>query len=364
MLKKLLLIFLIIFTLLGTSFLCRKFLFPESKPGKKIIITGNMSLHEISDMSGIKQKKLTSVLKSGDIDGTVSLKELSLDTESNLRKLRGIVEFKQLSENVGISNKIKFLSWLIFLLTVFVVMLRGTINKKFQIIFYSLSLVLFGILLGPKPSPFKGLHTIFFFLAKYKMLYMPAIITLVVFLVIGIIFNKYLCAWGCPFGALQDLINRIFRGGRENNKTISFRISNTIRVIVFAAILAGALLFSIDLIGFIDVFTIFTPSVLTIGTAVFISAILLLSMFTYRPFCYFICPFGLLSWILERFSIFKIKIDRTGCTNCKVCTKRCPSNTMRSILNNDTIIPDCFSCGSCIESCPVKAVSFTNKVKK
>ena len=31
---------------------------------------------------------------------------------------------------------------------------------------------------------------------------------------------------------------------------------------------------------------------------------------------------------------------------------------MGAILKRDKVIPDCFSCGSCVETCPVGAVAF------
>ena len=40
------------------------------------------------------------------------------------------------------------------------------------------------------------------------------------------------------------------------------------------------------------------------------------------------------------------------------CSKACPSTVMGVILEQTRVIPDCFACGTCFETCPVKAISF------
>jgi polyferredoxin len=90
----------------------------------------------------------------------------------------------------------------------------------------------------------------------------------------------------------------------------------------------------------------------------FIGLILVLSLFVYRPWCLFFCPFGLVGWLAEKVSFFKIKVDYDKCISCRACSKACPSTVMDAILKQDRVIPDCFSCGTCMEICPVKAISF------
>jgi ferredoxin len=37
---------------------------------------------------------------------------------------------------------------------------------------------------------------------------------------------------------------------------------------------------------------------------------------------------------------------------------------MDAILKQDKVIPDCFSCGSCIEVCPTDTIRFTSKKRE
>ncbi len=80
------------------------------------------------------------------------------------------------------------------------------------------------------------------------------------------------------------------------------------------------------------------------------------ALFVYRPWCHLFCPFGLVGWLTEKVSIYKINVDYDACTACEVCAKACPSTVMNAILKQEQTIPDCFACGSCIDVCPVNAV--------
>jgi NAD-dependent dihydropyrimidine dehydrogenase PreA subunit len=82
------------------------------------------------------------------------------------------------------------------------------------------------------------------------------------------------------------------------------------------------------------------------------------SLFVYRPWCHFFCPFGLVGWIVEKKSLFKIKVNYDTCTACGTCTKACPSTVMDAILKQDRVTPDCFACATCIESCPTDSIHF------
>jgi polyferredoxin len=119
-----------------------------------------------------------------------------------------------------------------------------------------------------------------------------------------------------------------------------------------------AFIWAADIIGEIDPFKIFKPQVIGIAGGLFIGLILVLSLFVYRPWCHFFCPFGLVGWLVEKVSFFKIKVDYDKCISCRACSKACPSTVMDAILKQDRVIPDCFSCGTCIETCPVNAISF------
>jgi len=82
------------------------------------------------------------------------------------------------------------------------------------------------------------------------------------------------------------------------------------------------------------------------------AAVLIASLFVYRPWCQFLCPFGLLSWLVEQVSLFRPRINREACKECKLCVKACPTQAMADLYDRKKVHADCFACGDCIAACP------------
>jgi polyferredoxin len=198
---------------------------------------------------------------------------------------------------------------------------------------------------------------------KEHVIFPPRLIALSVFLLTVVLANKFICSWGCQLGALQDLL---FRTNRNLTDTaaltkqwkIPFIITNTVRIAFFAAICIAAIAWAIDIVSPIDPFTIFKPVKFGVIGAIFTGLLLLASLYIYRPWCHMFCPFGLLGWMAEKLSIYKIKVNYDSCIACKKCARACPSSVMGAILEQDRVIPDCFSCGTCQHVCPTKSITF------
>ena len=144
---------------------------------------------------------------------------------------------------------------------------------------------------------------------------------------------------------------------------IPFFISNLTRIAFFVIIITVAFVWAFDIVEVIDPFKLFKPGMLNAIGWIFIGVMLFGSLFVYRPWCHLFCPFGLIGWLIEKISIFRVVVDYKKCIGCEKCAKTCPSTVMESILKRDKIIADCFSCGSCIEVCPSGAIEF-NKGKR
>jgi polyferredoxin len=257
---------------------------------------------------------------------------------------------------------LKGLLWVVFLSAIFFLIRKGRITAGNRKWIYMAAVGVFGVILGSDPSPMGTVKDAVVLLGSKGVIFPPRLIAFGIFLLMVVFANKFICSWGCQFGTLQDLIFRLNRNAKDSKGLhaqvkIPFKISNSIRILFFLALILAAFIWAADIIGPIDPFKLFKPQVIGIAGGLFIGITLISSLFIYRPWCHFFCPFGLVGWLAEKISFFKIKVDYDKCISCRACSKACPSTVMDAILKQDRVIPDCFSCGTCIETCPVDAIS-------
>jgi len=241
--------------------------------------------------------------------------------------------------------------------------------KTPYIIALSCSVVVAGFILGKSPNPMEGVVKVF---KSMVGLYPDPMIKVVVcgfFILLAVIGNKMICGWACPFGALQELIYSMPILQKIKKRKLPFIVTNTIRVCLFIATLF--LLFGIIggrkgfvMYHYINPFNLFDLDFETIGILLTVTIALLLSFVIYRPFCQLICPFGLISWIAEQFSIFRVRIDKDKCIQYGACVKACPSEAAEGRVRGKKMPADCFSCARCLNVCPVDAIKYEYFFKK
>ena len=232
-----------------------------------------------------------------------------------------------------------------------------------------LSVIVAGFLLGKSPNPMEGAVKVF---KSMVGLYPDPIIKVIAFsffIMLAVIGNKIICGWACPFGALQELIYSMPILRKIKKKKLPFMLTNTIRVGLFISMF----LFLFGIIGGrrgfviyhnLNPFNLFNFDFETLSILLVVIITLLVSFIIYRPFCQLICPFGFISWIVERFSIFRVRIDKEKCTQCGACIKVCPLEAVEGRINGKKMPADCFSCARCLNVCPVDALRYTSIFKK
>ena len=333
---------------------------PESSP---LIITGNMSVMEFGARNNIPNPVLKGLL------GLESKRDLQKPLDSfNLNKEQlqsridkaTALEAEHESKN-WVKIPVKFGAWFIFLGIVFVMVRRGKVTPLTRKTLYLTAVILFGIILGSDPSPMGTVKDALHLYGSKKVIFPPRMIALAVFLLIVFLANKFICAWGCQLGTLQDLIFRVNRNTKDTKGVLpqykmSFWLSNGTRVAFFFIFTIIAFGWTLDIIDPIDPFKVYKPGVLTAAGGTFIGCVLVVCLFVYRPWCQLFCPFGLVGWLVEKFSIFKIHVAYETCVACEACAKACPSTVMAAILKRNRTIPDCFACGTCINVCPTGSV--------
>jgi NosR/NirI family transcriptional regulator, nitrous oxide reductase regulator len=136
----------------------------------------------------------------------------------------------------------------------------------------------------------------------------------------ALFFGRTFCAGVCPFGAMQDLVAfRPMKLGVKLNAVLGMIPYLYLGLaILYAATGADFIICRYD--PFVGIFR-FNAS---FGMLVFAGALLISGIFIARPYCRFLCPYGvLLNWI-SRFSRRHITITPAECVQCRLCENSCP----------------------------------------
>jgi ferredoxin len=157
-------------------------------------------------------------------------------------------------------------------------------------------------------------------------------VTVILFFAIPIIFTLFygrtFCAGVCPLGAIQDVFLY---------KPISLKpwLLKVLGLIPFIY-LALAVLYAATATDFVicryDPFVGFfrldaTFMMFSIG-----AILLLIGVFIARPYCRFLCPYGVILNMVSRVSKKHLTITPTNCIQCKLCENSCPFDAIEKPL--------------------------------
>ncbi len=139
-----------------------------------------------------------------------------------------------------------------------------------------------------------------------------------------LLFGRVFCAGVCPLGAIQDLVS--FRALR-----VPEWLEQPLRVLPYvylalAVVLAatGSAFVICEYDPFVGIFR------LSGGVAMIVFGVVLLAagMFVVRPYCRYLCPYGVVLGWLSRASLLHARIDPTKCIKCRLCEDSCPVNAI------------------------------------
>ena len=197
---------------------------------------------------------------------------------------------------------------------------------------------------------------------------------------IGVLVGRFVCAWLCLFGLIQELLYSIPTPKLHINEKIDkpLRWIKYIILVLFVIILpatakiegiisvpyfckyicpAGMLEGGIPLV-LLNKALKSGLGFLYVWKGLILAIVILSSVFIYRPFCKYLCPLGAFYSIFNRFSFMKIKKEESKCTGCNSCVRQCKMNV--NVLKNPDSM-ECIRCGDCVKACPTKAIKFTVK---
>lgn len=199
---------------------------------------------------------------------------------------------------------------------------------------------------------------------------------------VGALCGRFVCGWLCPFGLIQDLLNKI----PFSKKVKTFKLDKVLRYlkyVILALFVVILPMFALDEYSMSDPW--FCKYICPAGTleggiplailnkgirdtigwlyaykVAILFVLILVSLIIYRPFCKYICPLGAIYSAFNKLSIVKLQCDETKCTHCGKCAKVCKMNVDPVKTPKSA---ECIRCGKCIKDCPVDALKMAAKFK-
>ena len=191
----------------------------------------------------------------------------------------------------------------------------------------------------------------------------------------GVLLGRFICGFLCPFGWFQELLHKI------PTKKFSTKKLKCLTWIKYAVLLVTVFLLpalAVNDVGMGDPFfckyicpqgvlegaiplSIVNSGIRSALGALFawkfsvLIAVTAVSVLFYRPFCKWLCPLGAFYALLNKVSLFQMKVDKSKCVTCGKCAEACKMAVDVTKTPNHT---ECIRCGMCVRECPTNAVSF------
>jgi NosR/NirI family transcriptional regulator, nitrous oxide reductase regulator len=158
---------------------------------------------------------------------------------------------------------------------------------------------------------------------------LSALLFFIIPLLFALAYGRVFCAGVCPLGAIQELTG--FKPVKLP-KTVEIILASVPFIylalaILFASTNSQFIICKYD--PFVGIFRLDAPYTMIIfGTLLLLSGI-----FVNRPYCRYLCPYGVLLNVFSRFAGKHLTITPAECTNCRLCEQVCPYD---AIIPSDT----------------------------
>lgn len=193
-------------------------------------------------------------------------------------------------------------------------------------------------------------------------------------ILMSFLIGKSFCSWFCPVGFISEMLGnlgeKIFRRKIKMPKFLDYPLRSikylllaflfyTVFLMMNVAALKAFLDSPYNIVADVKMYYFFAK--ISQFSLIVIGVLLVLSVVFRNFWCRYLCPYGALLGLISLFSPAKIKRNAETCTDCKACTKACPSfikvHKMKSVISDE-----CTSCMSCIDACPVKSTLYFKPV--
>jgi len=273
----------------------------------------------------------------------------------------------------------KFVAMLLIGLVVWFLLVFRRMVRSVKVVLLLLSTMMFGFLGNIPGEIFSSfaMHPSPMCAATKPLLYgfgIPFLVTVAVIFFLTLVGPKLFCGWICPVGAIQELIAMVADKTGIRRLRFSFRLAFIVRLGLFLAFIflsATAILHTtiqgrVFALSFYDHINAFHGLEFQLESSFFDTLLhylpflltVILAFRYYRPFCHFVCPMGLLAHWLEQAAVYRIRLRKSDCTDCRLCVAKSPCTAVHDILQITELRPDCYACNVCVESCADGALDF------
>lgn len=178
----------------------------------------------------------------------------------------------------------------------------------------------------------------------------------------ALVLKRGFCSWLCPVGTLSEGMWRLGAGLFGRNFRLHRYLDRPLRALKYvllsffiyitATMSAAAIRIFLDSSynHLADIKMLYFFMNLSLATTIFISFLVLASIFVKNFWCRYLCPYGALLGILSIAGLVTIARDATKCTSCHTCDKVCPANITVS-AKKKIISPECTACMACVANC-------------
>jgi NosR/NirI family nitrous oxide reductase transcriptional regulator len=145
-------------------------------------------------------------------------------------------------------------------------------------------------------------------------------------LLAALLFGRIFCSSVCPLGAIQDVVAHKPRAVPGWLAAVLGIVPHLYLglAVLFAATGAGFIICQFD--PFVGFFRLSGPPSMIVTGAV----LLTIGVFYARPYCRFVCPYGVLLGWMSVVSKWRVAITPDTCVNCRLCETACPVDAIKA----------------------------------
>ena len=190
-------------------------------------------------------------------------------------------------------------------------------------------------------------------------------------LAVGVLLGRFVCGWLCPFGLFQELQHKLPSPKGRLPKPLKYVKYAVLAVFVIAMPVlvtnimgmgqpafcqyicpAGTLEGGIPrMLANEELRTLMGP--LFRWKVLVAAATVIGCVVVQRFFCKLLCPLGAIYGLLNRLSLYRLRVDAAKCVGCGQCSHVCPMD-VDPVQTPDSA--ECIRCGKCAVRCPAKAI--------